>query len=78
MKLFGARPHLPIGSMVRVLPNHACSTSAQHRSYVVVKDGSNQVHGHWPRFEGTDTSRPITDALRHPGARLAQGVAMTG
>jgi hypothetical protein len=26
--------------------------------------GSNQVHGHWPRFGGTDTSRPITDALR--------------
>jgi hypothetical protein len=39
--------------------------------------GSNQVHGHWPRFGGTDTSRAITDALRHPSAKLAQGVAMT-
>src|SRR5690606_33373784 len=29
-------PMLPIGTLLRILPNHACSTAAQHASYAVV------------------------------------------
>lgn len=40
----------PIGSRLRVLPNHACATAAQFPSYaVLMADGSVE---HWPRFHG--------------------------
>lgn len=40
----------PIGSRVRILPNHACATAAQHSEYQVVReDGSLDV---WERFAG--------------------------
>src|SRR3546814_16305174 len=29
-------PMLPIGTLLRILPNHACSTAAQHDRYIVV------------------------------------------
>jgi len=41
-------PDLPVGALVRILPNHACATSAQHREYQVVVDG--QVTRRWPRI----------------------------
>lgn len=40
----------PIGTRLRVLPNHACATAAQHDGYVVVDGGA--VVGRWPRFNG--------------------------
>jgi D-serine deaminase-like pyridoxal phosphate-dependent protein len=45
-------PDLAIGDRVRILPNHACSTAAQHRSYHVVEGGSEAVQAEWPRFGG--------------------------
>jgi D-serine deaminase-like pyridoxal phosphate-dependent protein len=45
-------PNLPIGSRVRILPNHACSTAAQHRSYHVVRGASQKIEAEWPRFGG--------------------------
>jgi D-serine deaminase-like pyridoxal phosphate-dependent protein len=43
--------HLPVGTMVRILPNHACSTAAQYPAYRVV--GPDQrVKATWPRFSG--------------------------
>jgi len=40
----------PIGSRVRILPNHACATAAQHAEYQVLReDGSHEV---WERFNG--------------------------
>jgi D-serine deaminase-like pyridoxal phosphate-dependent protein len=45
-------PDLPIGARVRILPNHACSTAAQHRSYHVVRGESQKIEGEWPRFGG--------------------------
>jgi len=43
---------LPIGSRVRVLPNHACMTSAMHDAYHVV-DGESDVISHiWRRTNG--------------------------
>lgn len=41
---------LPIGSLVRILPNHACLTCAAYPSYDVLRDGV--VVGQWPRIGG--------------------------
>ena len=41
----------PVGTRLRVLPNHACATAAQHASYQVV-DGGAEVLAEWPRFSG--------------------------
>ena len=47
-----ALPDLAIGERVRILPNHACSTGAQHSSYHVVRGASEAVEAKWPRFGG--------------------------
>ncbi|WP_070105710.1 DSD1 family PLP-dependent enzyme [Burkholderia plantarii] len=40
----------PIGTRLRILPNHACATGAQHPAYQAIKpDGSVET---WPRFHG--------------------------
>ncbi|MFI0808972.1 alanine racemase [Streptomyces echinatus] len=50
-------PDLPIGTRLRVLPNHACATAAQHHGYHVI-DGSRgevaapAVESYWPRVSG--------------------------
>jgi len=44
-------PALPVGTMVRILPNHACATGAQHERYHVV-DGENRLTATWSRFSG--------------------------
>lgn len=48
----GVLPDLAIGDRVRILPNHACATGAQHRSYHVVHGKSDVVINEWPRFSG--------------------------
>jgi D-serine deaminase-like pyridoxal phosphate-dependent protein len=45
-------PDLPVGSSVRILPNHACATGAQHDRYHVVHGGDRRVHAVWHRFNG--------------------------
>jgi D-serine deaminase-like pyridoxal phosphate-dependent protein len=45
-------PHLPVGSLVRVLPNHACATAAQHDCYHVFSEDPRQITATWPRFSG--------------------------
>ncbi len=49
----GAPPYdaLPIGSKVRVLPNHACITAAAHSAYHVV-EGGPEVIARWERANG--------------------------
>ncbi len=47
-----ARPaDLPVGSRVRIAPNHACHTAAAHDRYFVV-DGDDVVVAIWPRING--------------------------
>ena len=41
----------PAGTLLRILPNHACATAAQHGAYHLV-DGSERVLGRWERFQG--------------------------
>jgi D-serine deaminase-like pyridoxal phosphate-dependent protein len=45
-------PDLPIGARVRILPNHACATGAQHQAYQVVRSGGDTIEAVWPRFGG--------------------------
>jgi len=49
----GAAPidDLPVGSRVRILPNHACITAAMHDAYHVV-DGGREVVAVWARTRG--------------------------
>ncbi len=42
----------PVGTLLRILPNHACATSAQHATYHVVADGLPQILHTWPRING--------------------------
>ena len=44
-------PKLPVGTMVRILPNHACATGAQHKAYHVVR-GSRRIEARWERIGG--------------------------
>ena len=41
----------PIGTRLRILPNHACPTSAQHPCYYVVNN-SLRIKDRWQRFYG--------------------------
>lgn len=47
----GPMPDLPVGTRLRILPNHACATAAQHDRYHVLSQdgGALQI---WPRFGG--------------------------
>jgi D-serine deaminase-like pyridoxal phosphate-dependent protein len=49
----GAFPfdRLPIGSRVRVLPNHVCLTAAMYDAYRVV-DRGDEIVATWPRVNG--------------------------
>jgi D-serine deaminase-like pyridoxal phosphate-dependent protein len=47
----GAPPTLPIGSQVRILPNHACATAAQFPCYQTL-EGDQHLAVAWSRFYG--------------------------
>jgi D-serine deaminase-like pyridoxal phosphate-dependent protein len=47
----GAVPYLPVGTQLRILPNHACSTAAQYGHYLVLGPDRN-VTATWQRFSG--------------------------
>ena len=47
----GPLPDLPVGTHLRILPNHACATAAQHDRYNVLPDESGQMKT-WHRFGG--------------------------
>ncbi|WP_085904182.1 alanine racemase [Kiloniella majae] len=44
-------PDLSIGDQLRILPNHACATAAQHGAYHVINKEA-EVEAVWPRFSG--------------------------
>ena len=43
---------LPVGTQVRILPNHACSTAAQYGQYQILGPGRRTVTSTWSRFNG--------------------------
>ena len=42
----------PVGTLLRVLPNHACATAAQHACYHIVDGVAPDVLDRWERFAG--------------------------
>lgn len=47
----GPMPSLPVGTLLRILPNHACATAAQFDRYNVLSDATDAIEI-WPRFNG--------------------------
>ncbi len=47
----GPMPDLPVGSRLRILPNHACATAAQHDRYNVLPQDGGPMQT-WHRFGG--------------------------
>lgn len=50
-------PDLPVGTRLRVLPNHACATAAQHHGYHVIDSsrdtpGTPMIQAYWGRVTG--------------------------
>lgn len=45
------RLDLPVGTLLRVQPNHACATAAQHAHYELL-GADGRVTDRWPRFMG--------------------------
>ncbi|MBN9317015.1 MAG: alanine racemase [Devosia sp.] len=43
---------LPVGTRVRILPNHACMTAAMHEAYHVVDGSGMDPVATWPRING--------------------------
>jgi D-serine deaminase-like pyridoxal phosphate-dependent protein len=43
--------HFPVGTRLRILPNHACATAAQHDGYWIV-DSPDQARRWLPRCRG--------------------------
>jgi D-serine deaminase-like pyridoxal phosphate-dependent protein len=48
----GVLPDLPVGTRLRILPNHACATAAQFDGYEVLPADPAAGLMHWPRFGG--------------------------
>ena len=42
---------VPVGTLLRILPNHACATAAQHERYHVL-GVAGEIERVWPRFNG--------------------------
>ena len=45
-------PDLPVGSRLRILPNHACATAAQFDAYEVLPEDPGAPPGRWSIFRG--------------------------
>jgi len=42
----------PVGTRVRVLPNHACLMAAPYDRYRLVRGSDTRVHGEWSKVSG--------------------------
>jgi D-serine deaminase-like pyridoxal phosphate-dependent protein len=45
-------PELPVGTRIRILPNHACAMAAQHEFYSVVNGEGPEIEARWERMRG--------------------------
>lgn len=48
----GPLPDLPVGTVLRILPNHACATAAQFDAFHVIPAKAGATPVIWPRFGG--------------------------
>ena len=52
-RLVSPQDRFPIGTRLRILPNHACATGAQHPAYMVLSaSGADRPLERWERFYG--------------------------
>ena len=73
----GKLPDLPLGTRLRILPNHACATAAMHDVYHVVEEG--ELVASWPRFNGWHVTEPaMAPGLRVLGRSAAATMASRG
>lgn len=49
---------LPLGSLVRILPHHACMTAAPYDRYHVVRGNGAGVHAVWGKALGWHAAKP--------------------
>jgi D-serine deaminase-like pyridoxal phosphate-dependent protein len=74
-------PDLPVGTRLRILPNHACATAAQNGSYHVLPAAGGSTLQEWSRFGGwwdaTDR-RHARAATTDPCAKPAKPVTGAG
>ncbi|MEL7536533.1 MAG: alanine racemase [Pseudomonadota bacterium] len=47
----------PVGTLLRVYPNHSCATAAQHDEYLVASGDDSAIQDRWPRIGGW---RPVS------------------
>nr|WP_253937782.1 hypothetical protein [Dickeya dadantii] len=45
-------PELPVGTRLRILPNHACATAGQFGAYQVIPAQADAPLSQWSRFSG--------------------------
>jgi D-serine deaminase-like pyridoxal phosphate-dependent protein len=45
-------PDLPVGTLLRILPNHACATASQFNHYEVIPQDPDAPLQQWPRIRG--------------------------
>ena len=48
----GLESHYPVGTRVRVLPNHACLMAASYDRYYLVRGTGARVEGQWAKVTG--------------------------
>jgi D-serine deaminase-like pyridoxal phosphate-dependent protein len=48
----GLESRYPVGTRVRVLPNHACLMAAPYDRYHLVRGSDPRVEGIWPKVTG--------------------------
>ena len=74
-------PDLPLGTKLRILPNHACATCAQHEAYEVVRGASpessrtgNVSAAGEPRLDGIRMDLIYTPDATPPAGHYSQAV----
>ena len=47
-----ALPDIPLGTVLRIIPNHACATASQHDSYKILDSEGTDIVDTWSRISG--------------------------
>ena len=64
-------PDLPVGTLLRILPNHACATGAQHDRYHVINDTSNATENETTNDIANGSAANSTNGTAADGAAVS-------
>jgi len=64
-------PDLPVGTLLRILPNHACATGAQHDRYHVINDTSNATENETTNDIANGSAADSTNGTAADGAAVS-------